>query len=74
MNTRLPVIGYRADGKQEFAQVLVHGRVFTPNPFEHHRSVFFFFVAIVRQNGFELWVFAGIYPLVVPVNGLKFFH
>ena len=61
-------------GKQVVAQLLVHSRVFTADPLEHHRRVFFFLVAVVRKNSGKLFVLAGIDALVVPVDRFKLFH
>src|SRR4030067_2575736 len=55
-------------GKQIIAQLLVESRVAAANPLQHHRGVFLFLVTVVREDGAQLLVLAGIDPLVVPVH------
>jgi len=57
--------------KQIVFQLLVEAWIVATNPLQNHRGVFFFFIAIVSKNRFELIVFTGIDPLVVPINSLK---
>ena len=53
-------------GKEIIFQFLIENRVLPANPFQHHRRVFFFFVPVVGENGFQILVLAGVDPLVVP--------
>jgi len=74
-----PCFGFILDIEDAFvreqicAQVLIELRIVSPEPFERHRSVFLFFVAVVREDFLELRVARGIDPLVVPVDRLELF-
>jgi hypothetical protein len=53
---------------------MIKGRIFAANPFQGHGRVLFFFIPVMCQDGFKLWILAGIYPLVISVNGFQLFH
>ena len=62
-------------GREEVVlQLLIETRVAAPDPLEHHRGMFFFLVAVVREDRGEFLVPANVDALVVPVHGLQFFH
>ncbi len=61
-------------GEQEVLQLLVKRRILAAYPLEHHRGMFFFLISVVGQNYREVGIFAGIDPLVLPVDRFQFFH
>ncbi len=54
--------------------MLVELGIAAPQPFQRHRRVFLFLVAIVFEDGAQFGVGGGLGALVVPVDGLRFFH
>jgi hypothetical protein len=53
-------VSNRFIGEQVIFQLLVESRILPAYPFQNHCSMFFFFIAVVRENGFQFLVFAGI--------------
>ena len=43
-------------------------RIVAPDPLEHHRGMFFFFVAIMGQDRTKCFVGGGVDALLIPVN------
>ena len=37
-------------GEQVIPKLVIHGRIASANPFQHHRGVLFFFVPVVRKD------------------------
>ena len=54
--------------------MLIHLGIVATYPFERHRGMLFFLVAIVLEDGAELGARGGLGALVVPVDGLQLLH
>src|SRR5205823_1880731 len=66
--------GYWQGGKEVLLEVLVEGRVMSPDPFEYHRSVFLFLIPVVGEDGAEGFVGRGFNALLIPVDSFEFLH
>jgi len=49
-------------------------RVAPAQPFQHHRRVLLFLVAVVCKDRAQLLVARRVHALIVPVHSLEFFH
>src|SRR3990172_3252889 len=61
-------------GKEIVTQFPVERRITAPDPLQHHGRVFLFLIAVMRKNGAQFGVLAGIDALVIPVNCFQLLH
>jgi hypothetical protein len=48
--------------EQIVSQLLGEGRILSPYPLQNHRRMFLFLIAVMHEDGLQLWILAGIRP------------
>jgi hypothetical protein len=60
--------------KQVILELVVECRGLASDPLQYHGRVFLFLIAVVGENGFQLFILAGIYPLIILIDRFQLFH
>src|SRR3954454_14604064 len=66
--------GYGQRGKQVLLEMFVKGGGISPDPFEYHRRVFLFLIAVMGKNAAKHLVGRRFNALLKPVDSFEFLH